>query len=614
MEEKRTENTKKIFITRLKKPRTIALLSLASILGVGGIAVLNTNQGVSRIGGNESENAIQITANAFPPGTQISYEVLEGGQVLEKGQDKVDPSGQVDLGIPTLSDQNKKTGTLTYKMRVQPAPLTEEDAAQGSKTLDLLFEVQRQTGEMSFSGTGLGEYADITIGSGKKETKRKADWAGRFSENKIGKYSSEKEKDRALTFTIDSAIFKNKKTDREDENPTLKVATIIIPPWQPPWPIFGDENPPGVGDVQSRYSSSMIRATLQLSAVMAQQVTIIGTLIDAKMQLEVQRKMQELQARAHKDYHPSEEICKYGTFIRSVATTESKMEVTKFALDRILMDQYLGVRNNHTAEGNAVVGQNIMNDRFEKTYCDRNNNNAGLDYMCQTGTTAADKARYNKDIDFSKTLEFPLTLNVDFTDGTATPDEEDVISLAQNLYFSQMFEDPKHFKDPDKSILEVNPSLHYNTRSYAAKMNIAHNSFINLVAMKSAAPTGPTGPSLTEDAGWSYMKSMMREFGLTDAEINSYLGDRPSYYAQMEVLTKKIYQSPNFYTNLYDKPVNVERIGIALDAITLMAQRDRYESLLRREMLTSLLVEQALDKEVTNTSVNMFEGMQKGQQ
>ena len=143
--------------------------------------------------------------------------------------------------------------------------------------------------------------------------------------------------------------------------------------------------------------------------------------------------------------------------------------------------------------------------------------------------------------------------------------------------------------------------------------------------MKTAAAprqTDGTGAPITSDAqrlaveagaGWNFMKSLIREFGtFTDDQIHDMLGDRPSYYAQMEVLTKKLYQHPNFYTNLYDKPANVDRIGASLDAIAIMHQRDRYESMLRREMLTALLVEEALNSgPVERVSADIYEAIQQ---
>ena len=55
--------------------------------------------------------------------------------------------------------------------------------------------------------------------------------------------------------------------------------------------------------------------------------------------------------------------------------------------------------------------------------------------------------------------------------------------------------------------------------------------------------------------------------------------------------TKKIYQSPTFYTNLYDKPANVQRLRAAMKAVKIMQDRDIHAAYLRREMLMSMLLE-----------------------
>ena len=72
-------------------------------------------------------------------------------------------------------------------------------------------------------------------------------------------------------------------------------------------------------------------------------------------------------------------------------------------------------------------------------------------------------------------------------------------------------------------------------------------------------------------------------------EAREYLGEQPSYYAQLEVLAKKIYQNPDFFAGLYDSPANVARKGVAMKAIELMLDRAIYESQIRQEMLTSVL-------------------------
>jgi hypothetical protein len=72
------------------------------------------------------------------------------------------------------------------------------------------------------------------------------------------------------------------------------------------------------------------------------------------------------------------------------------------------------------------------------------------------------------------------------------------------------------------------------------------------------------------------------------------MGENPSYYAQLEILAKKIYQDTDFYANLYDKPANVSRKLVSMKAIELMLDRAIYESQLRREMAVSVTLSSKL--------------------
>ena len=73
-------------------------------------------------------------------------------------------------------------------------------------------------------------------------------------------------------------------------------------------------------------------------------------------------------------------------------------------------------------------------------------------------------------------------------------------------------------------------------------------------------------------------------------------GLRPSYFALMEVLAQKIYLDAEFFTNLYDKPANVQRKEVAMQAINLMLERDMHKSELRSEMVLSVWLELELMK------------------
>ena len=87
-----------------------------------------------------------------------------------------------------------------------------------------------------------------------------------------------------------------------------------------------------------------------------------------------------------------------------------------------------------------------------------------------------------------------------------------------------------------------------------------------------------------------FLGAIMQELGVPAAEIFPLIGEKPSYYAQLEILAKKIYQNPDFFAGLYDSPANVERKSVALKAVELMLDRAIYESQIRQEMATSVLL------------------------
>ncbi len=588
---------------------------LGSCLSVVAIALAGTSLYTT-----PSDRSAGVTLKEFSAGTEVDYEILVDGKAVQNGSETVGHKGEVDLPVPQSAIQET---AVTYRLSVDPAEENAED-------LDLSLKFEIGKAGLDLKGRGLKEFSDITLNyeNGVSE-KVSADWSGMFvAQARKSGVTEDIVDDKTIELAFQNA---NNLSNEMEQYAPGKIEVL-----------FGDSSGSNVGRVQDRYSWALARMTEELSAVMVLQTEAIGMFFDANIQLDTQRKLQELHARAHKDYHPSDQMCRIGTFMRSVAHTESKSEINKHTLNRVLMNQYMAMQNS-SADGGSPINQEAKQYEYIQNYCDRRDNNGAVHTLCPStaATTVAQRERLNKDIDYVRTLAGKLTLDVDYNDqsgagntNVSTDEEEDIIALAKNLYF------PKSFQVPDEDILDRDLRPQYSSRAYAAKMNVAHSTFLNIVGMKSSAPAGqattatatspatppqiqsprnPAPPVLTEDAGWAYMKALLREFGITDTngdgsttdEIEAILGERPSYYAQMEVLTKKIYQHPNFYTNLYDKPANVKRIGASIDAITLMNQRDRFESMLRTEMLTSLLVEEELQPHVEEVNTLIYEGMQK---
>jgi hypothetical protein len=356
----------------------------------------------------------------------------------------------------------------------------------------------------------------------------------------------------------------------------------------------------------------------QMSAVAMQQAFIFGTFLDAKHQLETQRVLQNIRARTHKDYHPSVGVCEFGTTMRSLAASERKSELVAHVMSQRSQDRNLGNINTAADQGPDSDKKNRL-DQYTKKFCDPSDAGNTLDLLCPNGG-ATKKERVNKDIDFVRTVDYPWTLDVDFSDTRLTENEEEIFALASNLYGFDVFKNipstdflsDKEEQTPNIDTQEFNSTKesYMDARAVLAKRSVAENSFNAITSMKA------TGTAASRE----FLEIVLEELGASTegkttynaSEINRLLGINqdgqkiaPSYYAQMEILTKKIYQNPDFYTNLYDKPANVDRKQVAMQAIGLMQKFDLYKSYLRTEANISVLLELAVE-DLQNEASNKF--------
>lgn len=333
--------------------------------------------------------------------------------------------------------------------------------------------------------------------------------------------------------------------------------------------------------------AAMMMMTEQLVSGAMNQMFILGTFFDAKMQLETQQLFQELTAQAHKDYHPAFGMCEIGTLSRSLSNSQRRGEFNAFAMSQHMMDR--GMRNYTmgSAAGGALDTVHRW-EQFRSTFCNPHDNDGELGPRTTTPICAGSTlANYDRDIDYGMVVDFPNTLNVDYTNGAPSAADEEIFALASNLYGSDVF---AYY--PESFLKDENKEDEYMfVRSIQAKRSVAQNSFNAIVGMKSR------GAAITADELRPYMELVMEQLGVADvAYIDDYIGERPSYYSQMEFLTKKLYQRPEFYTDLYDKPVNVERKKAALRAIGLVQNMDLFKSKLRTEAALSVLTEMEIQK------------------
>jgi hypothetical protein len=382
--------------------------------------------------------------------------------------------------------------------------------------------------------------------------------------------------------------------------------------------------------------------TEQLVGVMMNQMLITGAFFDAKNQLETELLLQEMKAAAYRDYQPSVTICEFGTAARSLAASSRMSKIGAYALNRQYILRHLGYASNNAGQGpDTDRGGNDgppsgRLGEFRQRFCDFHDSNripdqanTGL-FFCDSlknmgaETSATTNGFANRDIDFGRTVMMSRTINSDLTDSSLDPfatDNAAVIAMSANLYGHDVFK-------RDKSVLRylnTNDEL-IDARAIVAKRAVAQASFNDIISLKmrgSDAPkANPADPGGTSQEGssvetGSFLKNVMRQLGgpadawdsaakqggANDSDsIDRYMtgmtgtkdytpAKQMSYFEEMEFMAKKLYQRPEFYTNLYTNPQNLKRQSVAMQAVGLMLDRNMYESHLRSEMLLSMILE-----------------------
>lgn len=336
-----------------------------------------------------------------------------------------------------------------------------------------------------------------------------------------------------------------------------------------------------------KWLPALMKATQQYSTNMMHQMWIVGSFFDAKHQMESHRLLQQMMNRVHKDYQPSDQLCRIGTNIRSLATTEERVKVNAQMISTILMNRELQPANSASGNGGRQIDKQARIRQFKRTYCDIHDNNDLLADMCvldaeldgEDFTRGEPDERTNADIDFNRAANTLYTLDVDFTDTELTPTEEDILALGRNLFSHDVFTQISSYYLNREYALDD----WQDARSLIAIRGLARDSFGQIIAQRS------TGAD--EQGVAPYIKKLVLELGVPQDEIDMFLGEFPSYFAQMEVMTRKMFQNPYFYAQLYSKPANVKRTAVSLQAIKMIQDRDRFEASLRREMLLAGLLE-----------------------
>jgi hypothetical protein len=309
--------------------------------------------------------------------------------------------------------------------------------------------------------------------------------------------------------------------------------------------------------------------TEQLSAVGMQQMQILGSFLDAQQQL------------------AAVDLCYIGTTARSLSASERLGELNSVIMTQRSQDRQFGNYDSAAATGRREDREGRL-EQYIRNYCDIDDNRGMLAALCLNG--GAPPAQVNKDVNYTRFIDQARTLNVNFTDNVLTMDEQTVLAMQSYLFGHDVFNRPAYAefttKDGTNDLMDM--------RAVVAKRSVAENSFGAIIGLKSRG--GPNSAT-------TFLPALLVDMGVPPAEASYIVGldaannpIPPSYFAQLEWMARKIYEREEFFTSLYDKPANVKRKNVAMQAVDLMIDRDSYRSDIRSEALLSVLLEMELMK------------------
>ena len=323
---------------------------------------------------------------------------------------------------------------------------------------------------------------------------------------------------------------------------------------------------------EQNVAAALMEMAEQLQTTGMVQMMAIGSMFDAQEQLDTQQLLQQLTARAHKDYQPSVEMCTLGSSSRSIGAAYRTGVLATHVMARRMMDRDLG-SNQTLAAGGQGLDKRARYDQIIKTYCNPNEQFGEFAAICKN----TDPKTIDLDIDYMETVGSQATISLDFANGNAGDDGQAVLALAANLFGNDTFEFLQNdlFKNP-----KMRP-YYLDIRSIAANRAVAEYSFANIVGLKAS------GTDQSAELA-PFVNRVYRQLGLNEV---TPIGAKPSYNALMGLINRTAYLRPEFYTDLYTKPANIDRIGTTIRAANTMQQWDNFNSQLRSEMDLSLILE-----------------------
>ncbi|MEM6782004.1 MAG: hypothetical protein AAF569_09095 [Pseudomonadota bacterium] len=320
-------------------------------------------------------------------------------------------------------------------------------------------------------------------------------------------------------------------------------------------------------------------------AVMVWETGEYKKIFDAENQLDAQRAFQMGQARAHKNYHPSEQMCSIGTAQRSLASSQRYAELSASAILKRITDRQLMSGQTITAEGSSSDAASRIDQRI-RLNCNPADNSGDYGVICPT---PADPGRMNRHLDMNLLRSASLTQDMDITQGPGGLQEDgtDITAFAINFTGEPMPRIDNSLLSNETTNRPEGDALLLDTRSIALHQSVLMWPYANIMSRQVSGGR--------EAQPWIY--ASMQNLGYGDDEIYERLGERPSLNATEDVFVKSL-QTPETINALAgETPANVARIEAQVLAFNVRQNERMLELLKMDEIVTAVIAENLLIEE-----------------
>lgn len=335
------------------------------------------------------------------------------------------------------------------------------------------------------------------------------------------------------------------------------------------------------GLVAQTYIADLQDMTRQATKSSQSQVSDLSALTDNSRQYKIETHRRARKADTENNLRPSNRVCEMATLSSNIQSSEEISEATQAAASQDLFSKMNNRPGTITGDGEYESLKRHITEMCDNGQLDPSTNGVSGLKTCPEGMG---DQNYSANTDAYARLVAPKTIPANLSDTDVTAGDKNTMALLSNLTVITL---------PESGKEEFNTQAGFsaNTRldSVRAKQSLVYKAVTDYAAEKSMGPGGPAA------AG---MKKMYLDNGVAPADVESYVGNNPSKYAQEDVLMNKSFLDAKSIADTQETHENVLRNRAVTRNMVTKNDLQILERMEMQEMLLAAILTDMVEKEM----------------